>query len=98
MKPTKDATGGTGTSVANGASPMRQRMRAIVRDRYGSAEVLRIDEIDRPTVADREVLVRVHAAGLDRGTWHFMAGMPYLFRLMGAGLRKPRNPVLGLDV
>ena len=42
------------------------------------------------------MLVRVHAAGLDRGTWHFVAGLPYLFRLMGPGVRKPKNPVLGL--
>ena len=76
----------------------RQTMQAIVRDRYGSADVLRINQIDLPTIGDDEVLVRVHAAGLDRGTWHLMAGMPYLFRLMGPGLRKPKNPVLGLDV
>ncbi|MFI5898464.1 NAD(P)-dependent alcohol dehydrogenase [Actinoplanes sp. NPDC051513] len=73
-------------------------MQAIVQDRYGSADVLRVDEIDRPTIGPAEVLIHVHAAGLDRGTWHFMAGMPYLFRLMGPGLRKPKNPVLGLDV
>ncbi|MEV8509779.1 NAD(P)-dependent alcohol dehydrogenase [Actinoplanes sp. NPDC051475] len=73
-------------------------MRAIVQDEYGSANVLRIEDIDRPTIGANEVLVHVHAAGLDRGTWHFMAGMPYLFRLMGPGLRRPRNPVLGLDV
>jgi NADPH:quinone reductase-like Zn-dependent oxidoreductase len=73
-------------------------MQAIVHDRYGSADVLRVDEVDLPTIGDDEVLVRVHAAGLDRGTWHLMAGMPYLFRLMGPGLRTPKNPVLGLDV
>jgi NADPH:quinone reductase-like Zn-dependent oxidoreductase len=73
-------------------------MQAIVHDQYGSADVLRFGEIDRPTIGADEVLIRVHAAGLDRGTWHFMAGMPYLFRLMGPGLRTPRNPVLGLDV
>ena len=50
------------------------RMRAIVATEYGSADVLRVAEIDRPTIADDEVLVRVHAAGLDRGTWHLMAG------------------------
>ena len=49
-------------------------MRAIVQDRYGSADVLRLAEIARPEVADDEVLVRVHAAGLDRGTWHLMTG------------------------
>jgi NADPH:quinone reductase-like Zn-dependent oxidoreductase len=76
------------------------RMRAIVHDSYGSADVLRPASIARPQAADlaeNEVLLRVHAAGLDRGTWHMMAGLPYLGRL-AFGLRRPRNPVLGLDV
>ena len=67
-------------------------MRAVVEDTYGSAEVLRLARITRPHFADNEVLVRVHAAGLDRGTWHLMTGRPYLLRL-AAGLRRPRNPV-----
>jgi NADPH:quinone reductase-like Zn-dependent oxidoreductase len=74
------------------------KMRAVVHREYGSADVLRVEEIERPTIDADEVLIRVHAAGLDRGTWHLMAGMPYLFRLMGPGLRRPKNPVLGLDV
>src|SRR3954466_15937702 len=74
------------------------RMRAIVQTEYGSAGVLRVAEIDRPTIGDGEVLVRVHAAGLDRGTWHLMTGQAYLLRLMGFGLRRPKNPVPGLDV
>jgi NADPH:quinone reductase-like Zn-dependent oxidoreductase len=74
------------------------RMRAIVQTEYGSAEVLRVAETDRPAIGDDEVLVRVHAAGLDRGTWHVMAGRPYLIRLMGYGLRAPKNRVPGLDV
>jgi 2-desacetyl-2-hydroxyethyl bacteriochlorophyllide A dehydrogenase len=73
-------------------------MQAIVQSEYGSADVLRLEEIDRPTIADDEVLVRVRAAGLDRGTWHLMAGRPYVTRLMGFGLRRPKNPVPGLDV
>ena len=60
--------------------------------------MLRIAEIDRPAIAADEVLVRVHAAGLDRGTWHLMAGQAYLIRLMGFGLRAPKNRVPGLDV
>ena len=83
---------------AAASAPPQQRMQAIVRHEYGSADVLRVEEIDRPTISADEVLIRVHAAGMDRGTWHLMAGMPYLFRLMGPGLRKPKNPVLGLDV
>jgi NADPH:quinone reductase-like Zn-dependent oxidoreductase len=72
-------------------------MRAVVQDGYGSAEVLRLAQADVPRAADEEVLVRVHAAGLDRGTWHLMTGRPYLLRL-AFGLRRPRNPVLGHDV
>ena len=72
-------------------------MRAIVQDRYGSAEVLRLARIARPEIGDHDVLLRVHAAGLDRGTWHLMTGQPYLLRPV-AGLRGPRNPVAGLDV
>jgi NADPH:quinone reductase-like Zn-dependent oxidoreductase len=76
----------------------RQTMRAIVQHRYGSADAWRADEIALPEIADNEVLVQVHAAGLDRGTWHFMAGQPYLMRVMGFGLRAPKNRVPGLDV
>jgi NADPH:quinone reductase-like Zn-dependent oxidoreductase len=71
-------------------------MTAIVQDRYGPApeDVLRLVEIDRPTVADGEALVQVHAASVDRGTWHIMAGLPYPIRLAGFGLRRPKyaNP------
>jgi NADPH:quinone reductase-like Zn-dependent oxidoreductase len=73
-------------------------MQAIVQAEYGSADVLRVEEIDRPAIGDDEVLVRVHAAGLDRGTWHLMTGQAYPIRLMGYGLRAPKNPVPGLDV
>jgi NADPH:quinone reductase-like Zn-dependent oxidoreductase len=74
------------------------RMRAIVQTEYGSADVLRVAETNRPAIDADEVLVRVHAAGLDRGTWHVMAGQPYLIRLMGYGLREPKNRIPGLDV
>jgi NADPH:quinone reductase-like Zn-dependent oxidoreductase len=72
-------------------------MQAIVQNGYGSAGVLRPAQIARPAIGGTEVLLRVHAAGLDRGTWHLMAGRPYLVRL-AVGLRGPRNPVPGLDV
>jgi NADPH:quinone reductase-like Zn-dependent oxidoreductase len=45
-------------------------MKAIVRDAYGSARVLRLAEIDKPVAGEGEVLVRVHAAGVDQGVWH----------------------------
>ena len=66
-------------------------MTAIVQDRYGSTpeDVLRLAEIDRPAIGDGEVLVRVHAASVDRGTWHIMSGLPYPIRLAGFGLRRP---------
>jgi len=71
-------------------------MTAIVQDEYGPApeDVLRIDEIDTPAIEADEVLVRVHAASVDRGTWHVMAGLPYPIRVAGFGLRRPkyRNP------
>jgi NADPH:quinone reductase-like Zn-dependent oxidoreductase len=71
-------------------------MQAIVQDEYGRApeDVLRIDEIDTPAIEADEVLVRVHAASVDRGTWHVMAGLPYPIRLAGFGVRRPkyRNP------
>src|SRR5690242_5735357 len=73
-------------------------MRAIVQDRYGSTEVLRSADIERPEIADNEVLLRVHAAGLDRGTWHLMTGTPYLMRIIGFGFRRPKNRVPGVDV
>ncbi len=70
-------------------------MKAIVQDTYGSADVLELRDIDKPEIADDEVLVRVHAAGVDRGVWHVMTGLPYPIRLAGYGLRAPKNPVLG---
>jgi NADPH:quinone reductase-like Zn-dependent oxidoreductase len=73
-------------------------MRAIVQDRYGSTDVLRLAEIDKPEIAANEVLLKVRAAGMDRGTWHVMTGQPYLMRVMGFGFRGPKNPVAGLDV
>ena len=77
-----------------------EMMKAIVQDEYGTApeEVFRLAEITRPAIGDDEVLVRVHAAGMDRGTWHLMAGQAYLIRLLGYGLRTPKHRVPGLDV
>lgn len=74
-------------------------MRAMVQDRYGPAtDVLRLAEIDRPTIGDDEVLLQVHAAGVDRGVWHLMAGLPYLVRLVGYGVRAPKTRVRGREV
>jgi NADPH:quinone reductase-like Zn-dependent oxidoreductase len=73
-------------------------MKAIAQVAYGSADCLEFREIDKPEMADDEVLVRVHAAGVDRGVWHVMAGLPYPIRLAGYGLRAPKNGVPGMDV
>ena len=88
-KPTDGSTATTRGAVS---------MRAIVQDAYGSADVLHLAEIDAPDIAANEVLVKVHAAGMDRGTWHFLTGKPYLMRIMGFGFRGPKNRVAGLDV
>lgn len=73
-------------------------MRAIVQRRYGDADVLEFEVIDRPSIADDEVLIEVEAAGLDRGTHHLMTGLPYLIRIAGFGLTKPKQIVPGFDV
>lgn len=83
--------------TADAGATATTTMRAVVQDGYGTADVLRVAQVPRPTIRDREVLVRVHAAGLDRGTWHVMAGHPYAVRL-ALGLRRPRHPVPGHDV
>ena len=76
----------------------RESMKAIVQHRYGSPDVLQLREIDQPVAGDDEVLVRVHAAGVDQGVWHITAGLPYLIRLAGYGIRSPKNPVPGADL
>lgn len=87
---------------ANARQPTEAKagtMRAIVQDVYGEAQdVLRLEQVARPEIADDEVLLRVHAAGVDRGVWHIMAGLPYPIRLMGYGFRVPRDRARGREV
>ena len=73
-------------------------MKAIVRDTYGPPDVLELRDIDIPELADDEVLVRVHAAGVGRDVWHVMTGLPYPIRLAGYGFRAPKNPIIGSDM
>ena len=75
----------------------KRNMQAIVQDRYGSADVLDARQIERPIPGDGEVIVRVAGAGVDRGVWHLMTGLPYLTRV-AFGLRRPRNPLPGMDL
>ena len=73
-------------------------MRAIVQDRYGSPDGLRLREVEPPTAGDDEVLVRVRAASVHPDVWHVVRGSPYVLRLMGSGLRRPRPRIPGTDL
>ena len=72
-------------------------MRAIVRNRYGSADVLRLDEVPKPAPKDDEVLVKVQAASVNPADWRVMRADPVLIRLMGMGLLRPKHNILGAD-
>lgn len=76
----------------------KTKMNAIVQDEYGSPDVLRLEQTDRPVAGDNEVLVRVHAAGVDRGVWHMVTGLPYLIRAAGFGLCAPKTRIPGMDL
>jgi len=84
---------------SNEIRPAAGKMRAIVQDHYGeTAEVLRLEEIDRPQIGDDDVLIRVRAASVHIGDWHVMSGLPYLLRVVGFGFRAPKVRVRGMDV
>jgi NADPH:quinone reductase-like Zn-dependent oxidoreductase len=73
-------------------------MKAIVQRRYGSSDVLELGEVDQPTIGDDQMLVRVRAASVHADVWHVMRGVPYVLRVMGAGLRAPTDLVPGTDL
>ena len=73
-------------------------MKAIVRDKYGSPDVLRLEEVPTPTPADNEVLVQVHAAAINKGDWEILRGVPIWVRLVGFGLMKPKAQILGSNL
>ncbi|BAH50921.1 NAD(P)-dependent alcohol dehydrogenase [Rhodococcus opacus] len=73
-------------------------MKAIAHDVYGPPEILELRDVATPVPADDEVLVRVHAAGVDRGVWHLVTGLPYPVRLAGYGIRRPKGAVPGTDL
>lgn len=74
------------------------KMKAIVQDDYGSPDVLRLEDIDKPVLQDNEVRVRVYASSINAGDWHLMRGDPFLIRLMFGGLLRPAIKTLGSDV
>ncbi len=73
-------------------------MKAIMRTKYGSPDVLELLEINKPVPIDNQVLVRVHAAAVNPLDWHVLRGAPFLVRLMGFGLLKPKHQILGVDM
>src|SRR5438128_4449841 len=73
-------------------------MRAIVYHTYGSPDVLKLEEVQKPVPQDDEVLVKVLAASAAAGDWHLLRGKPFLMRLMGFGLLKPKHKILGAAV
>ncbi len=76
---------------------MTTTMKAIIYTQYGSPDVIQLKEVEKPTPKDDEVLIKVHAASVNAGDWHYLRGTPWLFRL-GSGLLKPKNIFLGADV
>ncbi len=72
-------------------------MKAIVYRCYGSADVLELENIEKPTPADNEVLVKIKAAAVNPLDWHYMRGSPYIMRLMGSGLGTPKDTGMGVD-
>ncbi len=87
-----------GADAGGPATEGETTMRAIVQDKYGSTNVLELQEVARPEIGDDDVLIRVRAAGVDPGVWHLMTGLPYLVRLAGYGIRAPKTRVRGSDV
>jgi NADPH:quinone reductase-like Zn-dependent oxidoreductase len=72
-------------------------MKAIVREKYGSPDVLQLKDVERPVIDDDSILVRVRAASINAYDWHMLRGSPYVVRMM-AGLRKPKSSAMGMDV
>ena len=73
-------------------------MNAVVYTEYGPPDVLQLKEVEKPAPTDGEALVRVHAASVNYSDWSFLRGKPSMVRLMGAGLLRPENPILGADI
>ncbi len=86
----------SGNACDGDTAPRGERMKAIVYCDYGSPDVLKYQDVEKPLPGDDEVLVRVRAAALNPLDWHFMRGTPYVGRI-AMGLRKPKVIRLGVD-
>jgi NADPH:quinone reductase-like Zn-dependent oxidoreductase len=84
-------------TAAHELNDQAKTMQAIVQDQYGSADVLKLQDIDTPEIGADDVLIAVHAAGVHIGDWHLMSGEPYLMRVIGFGFRRPKARVRGMD-
>jgi len=73
-------------------------MKAVVYTDYGSPDVLEIRDVKKPVPNDDQILIKVRAASINPLDWHFMEGTPYIMRAIGVGLRKPKDPRLGVDM
>src|SRR5512141_1966805 len=76
----------------------RKTMKAIVYTQYGPPDVLSLEEVKKPAINEDQVLVKVHAASINAGNWHMLTADPFPMRLMGVGLFKPKNTILGADI
>ena len=73
-------------------------MKAIVYEKYGPPDVLRLEEVEKPVPKDDEVLIKVHAASINSWDWDLLTGTRFLARLMGSGILKPKHKILGTDI
>ena len=80
------------------AAPVPLEMQAVTYDTFGSPDVLQLRDVAVPQPGPGEVLVRIRAAATNPWDWHFMRGLPYIARINGAGVRRPKHPVLGGDI
>ena len=76
----------------------KTHMKAMVYHTYGSPDVLKLEEVQKPVPQDDEVLVKIHATSVNAGDWHLLRAKPFLMRLMGYGLLKPKHTILGSDI
>jgi NADPH:quinone reductase-like Zn-dependent oxidoreductase len=102
MKESREMQATTSQTPAEKSAPLAETysptMRSSVQREYGSSATLQLEDLATPEAAADQVLVEVHAAGIDRGVWHLMTGMPYIVRALGYGLTLPKNPTPGADV